>query len=216
MNDNKPLIVNHQQEQSNGILTVTTRTAHMRHVQVERSTSPNGNPVITQKTYEVHQSQTNYSSNTRTILVAAIAIIVLAAIVFFIVNSRNEPKATQPLTFDATIPQGTFTNDGFIFPNSDKIFLTREQLGILHEKSAQSQSSGTPYSYRQLLRFSINEIYARKGFQFIQGGEYDLFYSQYDWYNHLEKREAPDSLFNQYEKANVDLLVTIERENGFR
>ena len=59
------------------------------------------------------------------------------------------------------------------------------------------------------LKIMRNEIFARKGYSFKAGGEMDLYFSQQDWYNSLEKKK--DINVDDIEKHNIDLILKLEK-----
>lgn len=87
---------------------------------------------------------------------------------------------------------------GFIFPDSDQRYLTREEL---EEKSDED------------LARARNELYARRG-RIFNGEKWGTYFGSMDWYEPTIPAESFDdsSVFNEYEKANRDLIVTIENE----
>lgn len=58
--------------------------------------------------------------------------------------------------------------------------------------------------------------YARHGFAFKKSGSYYPHYMHYDWYQNMDHRVVNDLELNEYKKANRDLIVEIEREEGYR
>ena len=60
------------------------------------------------------------------------------------------------------------------------------------------------------IRYAINEIYARKGYDFTGTGYVDYFSSK-DWYHPIAGKQVTEEELNVYEKANIDLLVKIEQ-----
>ena len=60
------------------------------------------------------------------------------------------------------------------------------------------------------------KLYARHGFAFNENKQYYPFYMQYEWYRNMEHSIISDSVFNEYELANRDLIVEIERREGYR
>ena len=56
----------------------------------------------------------------------------------------------------------------------------------------------------------INEIYARKGYDFT-GTAYENYFSQKSWYAPVKGKIVQESEINQYEKENIDLLVKLEK-----
>lgn len=101
-----------------------------------------------------------------------------------------------------------FDADGFLFSDSADEYLTEDELYELKYDDE--------YSFEDLLGFARNEIYARHGFPFKEGGKYFNHYIQYDWYNEMEHSDVSDGELNEFEHANVDLIVNIETREGFR
>ncbi len=60
------------------------------------------------------------------------------------------------------------------------------------------------------IRIAINEIYARKGYDFT-GTAYENYFSQKSWYAPVKGKIVQESEINQYEKENIDLLVKLEK-----
>lgn len=61
---------------------------------------------------------------------------------------------------------------------------------------------------KQDLKLMRNEIYARRGYVFKQGGEMDLYFSKKTWYNSLEKTTSPS--LNTIETYNINLIRKLE------
>jgi hypothetical protein len=80
---------------------------------------------------------------------------------------------------------------GFIFPDSDRRSLTRDEL--------------RPLSPTQL-RYARNEIYARKG-RFFRDQELANYFARFSWY----KPHAWDVPLSAVEQANVNLIQSMER-----
>ena len=77
----------------------------------------------------------------------------------------------------------------FVFPDSDSRYLSDSEVSGLS---------------KDRLRLAINEIYARRGWDF-ETQEIKDHFLQYDWYRPVSRNEE-DMHFNKYEKANIDLL----------
>ena len=78
---------------------------------------------------------------------------------------------------------------GFIFPDSHERYLKESEVSGLSSDDAQ---------------MAINEIYARRGWDFKKE-KYKKHFSQYSWYHPVSRNEN-DMNFNEYEKANIKLL----------
>jgi uncharacterized caspase-like protein len=81
--------------------------------------------------------------------------------------------------------------DGFIFPDSDRRLLTRDEISPLD---------------KQQLRFARNEIYARRGRKFVIA-EVREYFERFDWY---DPRFGEVEL-TYIEQKNVDLIRTFEK-----
>ena len=87
-------------------------------------------------------------------------------------------------------------NDDFIFPDSDSRYLSESELYGLTS---------------QQLRIARNEIYARHGRRFNDQGLMDYFNSC-DWYEGtIDPEDFSESVFNQYERSNLDTIIRYEK-----
>lgn len=101
-----------------------------------------------------------------------------------------------------------FDENGFLFGDSDSRYLTEEEIYQLQYIEG--------YDFQTLLGFARNEFYARKGYAFNPDGKYYAYYMQYGWYSGMEHGEVTDDMFNEYERKNLDLIIRIEVEMGYR
>ena len=91
---------------------------------------------------------------------------------------------------------------------------------ILPESSARYYSEEEVQSLtdREVL-FALNEIYARKG-RIFTGEEFRSYFESKSWYKGTIPAEEFDAnqneRFNEYEKANISLLVKVAEERGLR
>ena len=90
--------------------------------------------------------------------------------------------------------------DDFILPESDRTYVTREDIAYSTNGSQQDTQR------------AINEIYARHGWIF--GSEYyDKLFRGFDWYIPMYKPDEFDnSWLNKYEKENLNLLTEYRDE----
>lgn len=132
--------------------------------------------------------------------------------IFFIKDNISKKSNITPLQKEQNIEvtQSPFNDNGFIFPESDSSYIIESDIVNL-----QNIASNSGYTFQELLRFSINEIYARHG-QIFGIEKYENFYNNYEWYQHLNKITVTWDMFNSYEKYNLDILINCEKENGFR
>ena len=87
----------------------------------------------------------------------------------------------------------------YVFPNSDTEYLSYEEV------SAKSDEE---------LLWGRNEIYARHGYIF-QDESIRQHFENTDWYQGTVSSDQFDtSVFNDYELANIDLIVQVESERN--
>ena len=112
---------------------------------------------------------------------------------------------------DQSVDAGTDVD--YIFPYSNESYLTYEDIEEWRRFTERLQDpnkiNGT-YFFKNILRRAINEIYARKGYDFL-GTNYTLF-NNAEWYKAIPKHEITEGDINKYEKHNIDLLTAIEAE----
>lgn len=90
-------------------------------------------------------------------------------------------------------------NPQFILPLSDQVYLTREDIEGLSAEE---------------LRIARNEIYARHG-RLFRDEALQAYFNSCDWYvGSVSADDFSDSVFNEYEMANKDLIVSYEHELG--
>ncbi len=107
---------------------------------------------------------------------------------------------------------GTYTHQDFeqrfpddyskyILPDSNSRFLTRQDLyGFTAEEC----------------RLARNELFARYGRRF-QDETLQAYFDSCSWYNGtIDPEDFDESTFNEYEKANRDLIVEYEKDMGYR
>lgn len=133
-------------------------------------------------------------------------VILLAIVVFvaaFLYNHYHESDSETAINNYMTAAG----NSEGVSENSDHI--DEEQEGYLMAASAErylnvSDIEGYSGAEKQLM---INEIYARHGREFHSQENIDYFSSQ-DWYNPVPGKTDEEIVreFNEYERANVDLL----------
>ena len=115
--------------------------------------------------------------------------------------SEQEFKKAQPQGRHIEIVPGNVVNNSdYIFYDSDRRYLERYELvGLTDEQ----------------LRIARNELYARHGYIFTTSEMIDYFNSK-QWYidikNKISKDKFKESMFNKYEKANLELIQNEEKE----
>ena len=109
----------------------------------------------------------------------------------------NKQSDSTSIAGEATEVSFDADEEEYIFP-SDRVYLT---IDILEELTKDELA---------LLR---NEIYARHGYVFNLE-EYKTYFNRKSWYRPNEYFD--ESMFNEIEKANKDLIVEYEIEKGWR
>ena len=95
---------------------------------------------------------------------------------------------------------------GYTFAKADSEVLKEENLRKIYDQEKLIGEVSPAYS----IRIAINEIYARKGYDFT-GTAYENYFSQKSWYAPVKGKIVQESEINQYEKENIDLLVKLEK-----
>lgn len=119
-------------------------------------------------------------------------------------RSSSTPLNSESLTaavpaYSSVTPSAETGKYGYILPDAPFRFYTREELGALSLSDVWLAS---------------NEIYARHGRMFKDEGLQKYFDSK-SWYMPLYEPDVFDSMgdqFNEYERGNLDLLVSIRSE----
>ncbi len=83
----------------------------------------------------------------------------------------------------------------YIIEGSDSRYLSEEEVATLSPEE---------------IRLAKNEIYARHGRIFESEDLREYFESQSWYHGEIEPEDFDESVFNEYEKANIDLLVSYE------
>lgn len=165
-------------------------------------------------TYEMERIGTSFTISFGKILVI-ILIVIFCSLTFFLAthNNATETDKTYLEDYNTVFDKDgvIFSPEGFVFPESSTQYITSNDLDNLVVISNESD-----YTYQELLRFAVNEIYARHGYQFAPGGRFDAFYSQYQWYVESIKADVTWDMFNDYECHNLNLIINEEERNGYR
>ncbi len=101
----------------------------------------------------------------------------------------------------AGVDAGSTTVSEYILPNSDRTYLSKSDLRGLSKEEC---------------RLARNELYARHGRKF-DDEELMHYFMQFDWYTpRIEPEDFEESMLNDYEMENRDLIVEYEKEMGYR
>lgn len=96
--------------------------------------------------------------------------------------------------------EDSVATSGYIIPDSDKRYLTEDDLTGLTKEEC---------------RLARNEIYARHGRKF-DDEQLRNYFSKFEWYHpSIEPDDFLESMLNEYEISNRDLIVQFEKEQGY-
>ncbi len=142
-----------------------------------------------------------------------IALIVCAIVVICGTSYYNSiyPKQSVTEVQDTVIQnkaQVSIDDEGFVFAESSNEVLSKEIVLALNDDLT--------VGFQRLLRMAINEIYARHGQMFMVGEVNDIHYQKYSWYRETNKHIVEWDEFNDIEKENLRLLISVEEEYGYR
>ena len=96
-----------------------------------------------------------------------------------------------------------YEDEDYILPTSDSEYLTRSDV----EDLSQTEN-----------RLAINEIYARHGYTYTAEDLKEYFENK-SWYHSdpdINQSTWNDSMLNNYERENINLLTTVAKEKGYR
>ena len=104
-------------------------------------------------------------------------------------------KSTQTYSQDLSTAE-------YVLPDSDMRYLELEEVEALAD-----------YGGKDLIRLAVNEMYARHGFVFKKPKNQEYF-ERKSWYYPqpgLTDSYVKEHLFNDYEKANLEMLLKVEK-----
>lgn len=96
-----------------------------------------------------------------------------------------------------------YEDEDYILPTSDSEYLTRSDVEDLSKEEN---------------RLAINEIYARHGYTY-QTEDLKEYFEDKSWYESdpdVNQSTWNDSMLNNYERENINLLTTVAKEKGYR
>lgn len=89
----------------------------------------------------------------------------------------------------------------YLLNNSDKRIIERSEVENMSEKQ---------------ITYALNEIYARRGRKF-KSADLQAYFNSKPWYKGtIEPSQFDENSLNQYEKANVQIILSVMREKGYR
>ena len=104
---------------------------------------------------------------------------------------------------DYDIDYDEYEDEDYILPTSDSEYLTRSDVEDLSQEEN---------------RLAINEIYARHGYTYTTEDLQEYFEDK-SWYHsdpNVNQSTWNDSMLNNYERENINLLTTVAKEKGYR
>lgn len=115
-----------------------------------------------------------------------------------------------------TVASEVITEEITVTDSSEQLFAKRCSTEYL-TKNDFYNICGESEDLGEKLQYYINYIYARNGHAFQKGGEVDCLFQEQSWYREItEKRSVTYEDLNPYEKWNVDVMVKILKNNGYR
>ncbi|MDO4324726.1 MAG: YARHG domain-containing protein [bacterium] len=110
-------------------------------------------------------------------------------------SELTEDKNTESVQTEAQSTESLVSE--YILAGSDSRYITREEIENLSLEEC---------------RLARNELYARRG-RYFSDKELQDYFNACSWYEpYIQPEDFQDSVFNQYELANRDLLLQYERE----
>ena len=114
-------------------------------------------------------------------------------------ETDQKPNSQEEEGMEENTDNAKETED-YILPGSDSRYIAKSEL---EELSAEQ------------LRLARNELYARHGRMF-QDESLNAYFNALDWYEPtIEADDFEESMLNEYELANRDLIVAYEEEMGY-
>lgn len=161
-----------------------------------------------ENTKYVPSHRTGFSISWRTIFLIFIFVLIL----ILCTHISSHPDKTLPdaspsvsttpsFSAEQTSPLSLWTETGLLFPDSNTRYLDESDIISL------SQIEG--YTEAELLRYAVNEIYARHHYLF-SNDKYVQFFNSYEWYDGYLTAEEASALFNSVEHKNIAFLLDAE------
>lgn len=110
---------------------------------------------------------------------------------------------TQPPTEAPTEPEMDEDERRLLYflENCDSVYLSRSDIEGFDE---------------EMCRLARNGVYAKSGRMF-KDSSLQEYYEQFDWYDpHVSPSSFTASMLNEYQNANLNLIMKYEREKGYR
>ena len=125
-------------------------------------------------------------------------------VLIIISKGTDQPDTTVPSTTkksDKDKQTTTAPAGEYVLAGSDSRYIDRSEVANMNEKQ---------------LTLALNEIYARKGRRF-NSSELQAYFNSKSWYNGtISPSQFDENSLNKYEKANVQTILAVMREKGYR
>lgn len=96
---------------------------------------------------------------------------------------------------------GNSNTSEYILNGSDSRYIGKSEISNMDNKT---------------MELALNEIYARHGRKFNTKEISDYFNSKSWYHGTIEPNDFSESVINKYERANIDLIVEVMEEKGYR
>lgn len=113
----------------------------------------------------------------------------------------TEPQ-TQPQEESSQTDNSSAADNSFIFANSDSSYISNSEVKNLSDSE---------------LELALNEIYAKRGWIFSDA-ELSAYFNSKSWYTprYTSSEFSKNVTFNEYEQANINLIINEEKSRGIR
>lgn len=144
-----------------------------------------------------------------------LVIVALAVVIWFVISGINntqnqsnsiDDKQNGSLTYNEnddtsnSQQEEVYESEEYILPNSDKSYISYSDLYGLSQNE---------------VMLARNEIYARHGRKFKTDSIREYFETK-TWYEpYINPDDFSESVFNVYEKENINTIVNYEKEKGW-
>lgn len=176
----------------------------------------NGYIVQVMREQSVPCRKISISISWRSIIVAIVVLAIVIPCVGVAHDSKSQETAAYAITepyndantgnasFEEVSIEARWKISGFLFPDSDKRILTEADILSLSDVEG--------YDEAELLRYAVNEIYARHHYSF-SSEMFASFFRGYCWYDGYLSAEDACALFNSIEQQNLAFLLKAEEKH---
>lgn len=194
----------------NSLLSVSENKTNVKTAVINKSVLDKNRVEIKIQQYETDIVSRNYHMRISAVLIIFLAGVLCGLIIWYcnVYPADTTYISRQKYMTEVEKDNPVIDSDGFVFADSNERYLTLAEIEALQ--------GNDNYTYQELLRYAINEIYARNGYEFQVDGKYYTYYNQYEWYRETAKQNVTYDMMNSYEQKNITMLVGVENELGYR